>query len=248
MLQGQSLGWAAGADFATFLNFRVADPLWFFEGSGGLVFPLLVLNSVDWVDTNQTLFAFRVERKTAPGPVLGMIDQFSFQRIHVHVLELFDFLLQAPHVEVVKPALPEARQRIVTACKDQIQLSGGRSPLAAQAARDALFQNLNYSRGRSFSRFADEQVNVLRHDDVAHQGEAVAVTHLAKNSDEHISGPNRAQKGQASIAGERNEVQMSSSIVANEFVGHRTQEKSKPRPLEPRKGRPPGKPEPVPRR
>ena len=46
--------------------------------------------------------------------------------------------------------------------------------------------------------------------------------HLAKNADKNISGANGAQKGQASIARERNEMQMAASIVENEFVGHGT--------------------------
>src|SRR5260221_6320661 len=49
--------------------------------------------------------------------------------------------------------------------------------------------------------------------------------------DENISGTNRAQQGQASIASERNEIQMAASIAANEFVSHGTKEKSKPRPF-----------------
>jgi len=149
----------------------------------------------------------------------------------VHVVEFFDSLFQTPHVKVVKSALPKARQRIVATGKDQIQLPCGRSPLATQAARDALFQNLNDSGRRSFGRLADEQMDVLRHDDITHQGEAVAVAHLAKNMDENISGANRTQKRQASIAGERNEMQMTVSIAPNEFVGHETEEKSKPRPF-----------------
>jgi hypothetical protein len=65
-------------------------------------------------------------------------------------------------------------------------------------------------------------MDALRHDDVAYWGEAVAVTHLAKNMDENISGANRPQKGQASIASECYEMQRAASIVANEFVGHGT--------------------------
>ena len=34
----------------------------------------------------------RGEREAIPEAVLGMIDQFSFHRIHAHVLEVFDFL------------------------------------------------------------------------------------------------------------------------------------------------------------
>ena len=140
----------------------------------------------------------------------------------MHVVEFFDSLFQTPHVKVVKPPLPKARQRIVATGKDQIQLPCGRSPLATQAARDALLQNLNESGRRTFGRLADEQMDVLRHDDITRQGEAVAVAHLAKNMDESISGANRAQKRQASIAGERNEMQMALSVAANKFVGHAT--------------------------
>jgi len=34
-----------------------------------------------------------------------MFDQFSLQRIHVHVVELFDLLLQTPHLEIVETPL-----------------------------------------------------------------------------------------------------------------------------------------------
>ena len=61
-------------------------------------------------------------------------------------------------------------------------------------------------------------MDVLRHDDVAHQGEAVAVTRLTENMDENISGANRAQQGQASVTSKRNEMQTTASIVANEFA------------------------------
>src|ERR1700680_4717928 len=212
-----------------------------FEGAEGLTFLLRVGNSANGVNPDQSVLGIRVERKTAPGPVLGMIDQFSFQRIHVHVVEFFDPLLQTPYVEIIEAALPKARQRIVATGKVQIQLSGDGAPLAAQAARDALFQHLNHGRGRSLARLADEQRDVLRHDYVAHQGEAIAIPHLTEDLDENISGANRAQQGQASIASERNEMQMTVPVVANEFVGHGTKEKSKPRTSKNERGGHPGK-------
>ncbi len=39
-----------------------------------------------------------------------MGDKFSFHRIHMHVVKLFDFLLLAPDIEIVKSGLPELRQ------------------------------------------------------------------------------------------------------------------------------------------
>jgi len=42
-----------------------------------------------------------------------MSDQFSLQRIHVHVVKLFNSFLQTPDVEIVETALPETVVRSV---------------------------------------------------------------------------------------------------------------------------------------
>lgn len=85
----------------------------------------------------------------------------------MHIAELFDSFHQTPHVEIVEPELPEARQRILATFEGQIQLSAGhsgRSPFAAQLPRGALFQNLNCD-GRGFrDGLADLQMNVFGHD------------------------------------------------------------------------------------
>ena len=73
-------------------------------------------------------------------------------------------------------------------------------------------------------------MDVLRHDDVTYKGEAVAVAYLAQNLDENISGANRAQQRQTPVTSTRNKMQMTAAVVAHEFVGHGTKEKSKPRP------------------
>ena len=181
---------------------------------------LRVCNLVHGIKADQAALEIRVERKAAPGPIFGMIDQLSFQRIHVHVVKFFYPLLQAPHIKIIEAPLPESRQRIVAVFKFQTQLSRRFALLAAQAARDALLQHLNHSGRRAFGRFADEQVYVLGHDHVAHQGEPVAVARLAKNLDEGVSGANGAQKRQSPIACEGDEMQMSVAVVTNEFVGH----------------------------
>jgi hypothetical protein len=46
----------------------------------------------------------RGKREAIPEAVLGMIDQFPFHRIHVHVLEVFDFLFLTSHIE---PKFPD---------------------------------------------------------------------------------------------------------------------------------------------
>jgi hypothetical protein len=105
-----------------------------FEGSEGLIFLSAQRTSIDRVNLDQTMLEIRVAGKTAPGPVLRVGDQATFQGIHVHVLELFDFLLQTPHVEVVEAALPEARRRIRSVIESKFQLPRRGSPFSAQAA------------------------------------------------------------------------------------------------------------------
>jgi hypothetical protein len=161
-----------------------------------------------------------------------MIDQFSFQRVHVHVVELLDSLLQTPDVEVVKPPLPKPRLRILSNIKAQIQLSGIRSLFPAQAPGDALLQNLNRSRGRSFRRLANELMDVLRHYDISNKREPVAVPDVAKNLNESILGANRTQERHAPVTTECNEVKMPAPVNPNEFVSHGVEGTSKPRPFE----------------
>ena len=64
---------------------------------------------------------------------------------------------------------------------------------------DLLFQHLNHNGRRSPGRLSDQQMNVIRHDDVAHEGELVAVPDLAENLDKHIPGADRTQEWNALI-------------------------------------------------
>jgi hypothetical protein len=91
-----------------------------FEGAEGLTFLLRVCYSVDGINPDQSVPQIGVEGKTAPGPIFGMIDQFSFQRIHMHILKFFNSLLRTPHIEIAEAALPKARLWIVTTGKDQM--------------------------------------------------------------------------------------------------------------------------------
>jgi len=190
----------------------------------------------DGVDANQRLFGIGIEGKTAPGPLPGMIDQFSFQRVHVHVVEFLNSLLETPHIEVVKPLLPKPRPRIFSTFKAQIQLAGIGALFPAQAPGDALFQNLNRSRGRSFRRLAHEEVDVLWHHNISDQRKPVAIPDFAENLNESILGANRTQERYTPVTTERDEMKMPAAVNANEFVGHGVEETPKPRPFENREG------------
>jgi hypothetical protein len=148
----------------------------------------------------------------------------------VHLVKFFDSFLQTPDIKIVEAALPESAQRIVAADKRQTKLSSRVALLAAQTARNALLQDLNHSGRRAFCWLADEQVDVLGHDDVAYKKVSVAVARLAKNLNKRISSANRAQKREAPIASECDEMKIAASLMANEFVSHGKKEQSNPRP------------------
>ena len=67
---------------------------------------------------------------------------------------------------------------------------------------------------------ADEQVNVIRHDDVTSQGKTVAVTHFSENLDKQIPGTNGGQEGQAPIATAGDEMQMTQAVATMQTFRH----------------------------
>jgi hypothetical protein len=68
------------------------------------------------------------------------------------------------------------------------------------------------------------------HDHVTYQRESVAVARLTENLNKGVSSANGAQKRQPPKASEGDEMQMAAPVVANEFVGHESSDKSKARP------------------
>jgi len=73
-------------------------------------------------------------------------------------------------------------------------------------------------------------MDVFRHDDVAHQGEAITIAHLIQNLDENIPGMNRAQERQAPVTTEGDEMKMAVPLVTNQSLGHGTEKNQTPDP------------------
>lgn len=90
-----------------------------------------------------------VVEKAAPLPILRTRAQSAVHGIAVDVAQLFCELAVMADVEIVVALLPEVLR------------------LANQASRHALFQRFERIGERPMPRFAEEQVNVLRHDDVS---------------------------------------------------------------------------------
>ena len=114
----------------------------------------------------------------------------------MHVVKFFDKLGLTPDIEIVRARLPELRE-IVGLSKWKCELLRGRflAWLAAEASRNALLQDLHDGGGSSRGRLADQQVNVIGHDHVACEGEAVAVAHLAQNLGKQILACAEANRG-----------------------------------------------------
>ena len=95
--------------------------------------------------------------ETTPCPVFGAFDESALDWVAVEVAEFFHAFRFAPDVEVVVTFLPE-----VTFYRIFPQLSGG-----------VLFQHLQGDGEVAAFGFAEEQVEVLGHNDVAGDVEAV---------------------------------------------------------------------------
>ena len=125
-----------------------------------------------------------------------MADEAALHRIAVHVAELFDLLFLTPHIEIVKPPLPELSRKIILAAKTETKLRSASSltPLAPKLPRYTLLQHLHHRRGRASGWLADQQVDVLRHHHVANQREAVPLANLTEDLHKHVSRAGRAHQ------------------------------------------------------
>ena len=164
-----------------------------------------------------------IEPVTTPRPQLRRRHQPALHRIPVHVIELLDPLLRAPHVEIIKTPLPETPRRIRRRLGPQSHLILIRSlpPLSSQALRHALLQNLHHRGRRAHFRLRNQQMNVLRHHHVPNQQELITLAHLIQDSQERIPLPRRSEQGSPPITTTRDEVQVFLAIPPLQFVAHR---------------------------
>ena len=149
----------------------------------------------------------------------------------MHIVEFLDEFLLTPDIEIVEARLPELGQAIMHMAERKWELLAGRffARIAAEPPRHTLLQHLHDGRGRTFRRLADEQVDVVGHDDVAHQCKAVAVAHFAQNLHKQILRARGGKQGQSSVTAARNEMEVAQSIPAPQSLGHEPSHQ-KPRP------------------
>src|ERR1700674_5635726 len=97
---------------------------------------------------------------------------------------------------------------------------GADSQALQQATREGLLQCGHHERGISLLRFTEKKMNVLRHDDVAHNYEAVAVPNLLHDLKEEIASVRPGEKRTALVATGGDVVQISGPVIAVQVGGH----------------------------
>src|SRR5271170_4381015 len=75
-------------------------------------------------------------------------------------------------------------------------------------SRDSLLEHLNDFRRFSSSAFTDQQMYMLRHDDVADQRKPIARANFAQHPHRHISRTHATQQSSSLIAAKCDEMQM----------------------------------------
>ena len=179
--------------------------------------------SVCKIDRHQSSVPFFVRQETAPKPVTRISHQPPFHRIGVHILQFLSNLLGAVYVKIVEPRLPKSPQPRVAFLKCQAHLSSCQAAFPfSQITRNALLQNFQHQRWRTFRPLADEQVNMLGHHNVSNQEKMITITNFCQRRDECIPGSHCLQKRQPPVAAESQKMEMASSVVAPESFRHCT--------------------------
>jgi hypothetical protein len=136
--------------------------------------------------------------EAGPWPVLGSGDKPAPHWVALHVLEFLDGLVVVPNVEVIIAALPEP------SISRHLEFS-----------RHLLFLNLQDDGELEIARFADQQRNMLWHDDISGDNEAVALPHLLQLLlEDAVSGP-FSEQGLSLVTTECYKVEIARVLIAD---------------------------------
>ena len=161
----------------------------------------------------------KIKSITAPTPLLGRPNQFTFHRITMHVPQLFQSLLRGPNIEVVETGLPECSLRGIFSEETVLPRVPPLS-LRQQSARRALLQHLHHRRRSSDLWLRQEQVHVFRHDNIPDHHEPVALARLFQNREEAVAAARGIQKRQSPVARAGDKVQVMSAVRTMQATGH----------------------------
>jgi hypothetical protein len=153
-------------------------------------------------DLDPSGFAGEVMAEAGPWPVFGFFDEAALDRIAVDVAELFDLLACGDDVEVVVASVPEGTGVV-------LEPLGGFALQNAECVGEGLPL-----------WFADQQMDVLRHQDVAKDEELVSSADQFEGFFEGCTGFVVGEVGLTLMTAEGDEVMMTFGLVSLQVARH----------------------------
>jgi len=155
-----------------------------------------------FIDRHRAFLPESIMATAAPAPLFRAVYQSSTNWVHVHVVEFLQALPLGDHVEVVKAQLPEANFGV------------------SNSPRRPLLEHLHGERWVPDFRFAHEQMDVLRHNDVSEDDKVVFSPDLFQDNLETVSCFWCTKESFPPVTGEGDEVEVSVTVITPEMRTH----------------------------
>jgi hypothetical protein len=136
----------------------------------------------------------------------------------MHVAQLLDPLARRAHVEIIETPLPRSNLYPVVILS---AVSVSRSEALTESKDPYPSQNPTRD-GSPRSGFADQQMDVVGHDDVSHNHKAISLAHLLKRAEKQIPPLHPGQPGLAMVATAIDKVQVVDAVITRRGIRHKT--------------------------
>ena len=157
-------------------------------------------------------FVQQIVSIATPTPLLGRFHQSALYRIAMDIPQFLHAFLGAPDIEIIRPRLPESPLRFFA---EQLTLTWSFSFSSRQhRKRGALFQHLHHGRRTTHLWLGDQEVNVLRHHNVADDYETKASSCLLENAEEAIASLRGIEQRPTPVARSGDKVQVMCAVSA----------------------------------
>ena len=177
--------------------------------------PLLKIHS------HQARFPVKVGAETAPSPLLRFGNQSAIHGVSVNVAQLLDALMLCPHVEIIETRLPDMAGRVATGHV----VRDGETPTlpegkSATRAGEAVFDDFHHEGRIADVGLGDQQMKMLRHDDVAVNNEAILAAGFLEDFEEQVATEGGAEMRAAVVTTAGDVVQIVVAVETVEALRH----------------------------
>src|SRR5512143_859184 len=136
----------------------------------------------------------------------------------MHIPQLLDPLALAPHVEIVKPRLPDMHRPCVP--ERILPLITCLTRPSQYPLRETLFYDLHDFGWVPHLRFADQEVKVLGHDHITEDHEAIPFAGLLEDAQEQVATQCSAEPGLPAVTAAGDEMEVSGAVISVQPFGH----------------------------